>query len=137
MCEGLRDAVDAIDGLSCFSFVPDAVPEPCFYVGEIEQNFDRAFSRGMDEVTVTCRVLVARSDDRAGQEKLRSYMAGSGSTSVKAALEAARGAPGQAALSGACDDLHVVRMQGHRLYEVNGTQFYGAEWVVRVIGEGD
>lgn len=137
VCTGLADAATAIDGLTCLDYVPDSVTTPCFYTGEVEVDYDKAFARGLDIVTVTCRLLVSRADDRSGQAELKQFMAGSGPRSVKEALEAARGAPGEAALGGACDDLHVQRMQGHRQYTVGDTAYYGAEWVVRVIGSGD
>ncbi|MGI5293269.1 hypothetical protein ACQEVF_59530 [Nonomuraea polychroma] len=126
----------AIPALNCFGYCPDSVPEPCFYVGEIEIDFDRAFQRGMDEMRVTCRLLVSRADDRAGQRALDTYLSGSGASSIKAAFHAARGAPGQPALGGLCDDLHLTRVQGYRMYEVGEVKFYGAELIVRIIGEG-
>lgn len=135
--EALAAAVrDVQPALNCFGYCPDSVPEPCFYAGEVEVDFDRAFGRGMDEMRVTCRLLVSRADDRSGQAALDMYLTGSGPTSVKAAIEAARGAPGEAALGGLCDDLHVVRVQGYRMYQVGEVQFYGAELIVRLIGEG-
>jgi hypothetical protein len=135
--EALATAVrDAIPVLNCFGYCPDSIPEPCFYAGEVEIDFDRAFGRGMDEMRVTCRLLVSRADDKSGQAALDGYLAGSGPLSVKAAIEAARGAPGQPALGGLCDDLHLMRVQGYRMYQVGEVQFYGAELIVRIIGEG-
>ena len=135
--QGLAAAADAIDGLTCYGFVPDAIVAPCFMACEVEINFDSAFGRGLDTVTVTCRVLVSRADDKAGQSGLDAYLAGSGSSSLKAALEAARGAPGQSALDGACDDFRVTRVQGYRLYEHAGVDYFGAELTVMCIGSGD
>ncbi|MGW4476805.1 hypothetical protein ACWENQ_44740 [Nonomuraea sp. NPDC004354] len=135
--EGLAAAVKAgIPSLNCFGYCPDSVPEPTFYAGEVEIDFDRAYGRGMDEARVTCRLLVSRADDRSGQAALDRYLAGSGPLSVKAAIEAARGAPGELALGGLCDDLHLTRVQGYRMYQVGEVQFYGAEMILRVIGEG-
>lgn len=136
--QALADAVAAaLPDVVCLGYVPDAVTEPCFYAGEVQISFDQAFNRGMDEVFVTCRILVSRNEDAAGQAELDGYLAGSGATSVKAAIEAARGAPGQAALSGACDDVHVTSVRGYRMYQAAGEEYYGAEIIVRVIGEGD
>lgn len=134
----LADAVrdPTIAGLNALGYVPDSVPEPVFYAGEAEIDFDSAFRRGLDEARITCRLLVARSDDRSGQEALDEYLAGSGDRSVKTALEAARGAPGEFALGGLAHDLHVTRVQGYRLYQVGEVQYYGAEIIVRVIGAG-
>jgi hypothetical protein len=135
--KGIARAVKAgVPSLNCFGYVPDSCPEPCFYAGEVDITFDRTFGRGLDEIEVTCRLLVSRADDRSGQAALDRYLAGSGPHSIKAALVAARGAPGEPALDGLCDDLHLTRVQAYRMYQVGEVQYYGAELIVRVIGRG-
>jgi hypothetical protein len=135
--ERLAEACLTIEGLNCYGYAPDAVTVPCFFAAEVDIAFDRhAFNGKGDEVTATLRLLVSKADDKEGQGALDAYL-GRGDRSIKLAIEAARGAPGEAALDGACDDLHVLRVQGYRLYEHNGIDYYGAEFVVRVIGEGD
>jgi hypothetical protein len=123
--------------LTCTGYATDAVTTPHFYVGDYNVTFDKTFGRGLDEIEFTCAVLVSRSDDLSGQKLLDGLLSGGGPGSLKEAIEVARGAPGQAALGGLADDLHVVRVQSYRFYEVAGTQYLGAELVVRVIGEGD
>ncbi|WP_329426833.1 hypothetical protein OG339_42240 [Streptosporangium sp. NBC_01495] len=125
-----------VPSLACFGYVPDSIPEPCFFVGEAEIEFDKTFGRGLDEVTLTCRLLVSRSDDRSGQAALDRYLSGSGPRSIKRAIETARGAPGEHALGGLADDLHLMRVQAYRMYQVGEHNYYGAELMVRVIGEG-
>lgn len=138
----IRKAVPAAVGhpiipeLNHFGYVPDVVPDPCFYAGEVEIDFDQTFQRGMDKIRLTCRLLVARSDDEGGQAELDKYLAGSGPFSVKERLLEARGAPGEAALGGLCDDLHLRRIHGYRFYQVGEVQYYGAEFVIDIIGEG-
>lgn len=122
--------------LTSSGFTPDAITEPHFFVGEYTQDFDKAFARGMDELEFTCRVLVGRADDQASQKVLDSMLSGSGPATLKAAIEAARGLPGQLALGGLADDLHVTRVQGYRWYEHAGTQYVGAELIIKVIGSG-
>lgn len=133
--QGLADRADTIAGLTVTAHVPDSVTEPHFFPAEVDVNFDQAYGRGMDELMVTCRVLVGRADDAASQALLSSYLKGSGATSLKAAIE---GTPGVAqTLGGACDDLRVERVSGFRFYEHSGSRYVGAEIVIRVIGEGD
>jgi hypothetical protein len=122
--------------LTCTGYVPDAIVAPHFYVGEYTVNFDRAMRRSLDELEFTCLVLVGRADDRAAQRILDALLAGSGTASLKVAIEAARGAPGEYALGGLAHDLHVMRIQGYRWYEHAGTKYVGAELVIKVIGEG-
>lgn len=122
--------------LTATGFMPDAVVTPHFFVADIEITYDRVMGRGLDELLCTCRVLVSRSDDRSAQRILDAMLSGSGAASLKAALEAARGAPGQFALGGLADDLHLQRVQGYRWFEHADTTYLGAELTVKVIGSG-
>jgi len=127
---------DGVPKLTCSSYVPDAANAPHFFVAEWEQDFDKAMGRGLDEVVFTTRVLVARGDDESSQRILDSMLSGSGPASLKAAIEAARGGPGEFALGGLAHDLQVQRVQGYRWYEHAGATYVGAELMIKVIGEG-
>ena len=142
----VRDAIAAaatavvlpngIAKLTCSGFTPDSVVAPHFFVAEYTQDYDKAMRRSLDELEFTCRVLVSTADDRAAQRVLDSMLSGSGEASLKQAIEAARGAPGEYALGGLAHDLHVMRVQGYRWYEHQGAEFVGAELIVKVIGDG-
>ncbi|NUP16563.1 MAG: hypothetical protein HOZ81_10740 [Streptomyces sp.] len=141
--DAIADAVRAgvtmptgIGKLTCTGYVPDAVVTPCFFVGEVDVNYDQAHGRGMDELLITCRVLASRADDRSGQRILDGMLSGAGPASLKVAFEAARGAPGELALGGLADDIHLQRVQGYRWYEHAGASYVGAELAVKVIGDG-
>lgn len=127
---------DGIPKLTCTGYVPDSITGPHFFCGEYTVDYDKAMNRSLDVVELTCRVLVSRADDRAAQRILDSMLAGSGPASLKAAIEAARGAPGDYALGGLAHDLHVTRMQGYRWYEHQGVDYVGAELIIRIFGEG-
>lgn len=122
--------------LTCHGYTPDSVAAPCFFAAEYSLEFDKAMGRALDEAELTCRVLVGRADDQSAQRTLDALLSGSGPASLKQAIEAARGAPGDYALGGLAHDLHVTRVQGYRWYEHQGTQYVGAELLVRIIGEG-
>ncbi|MFI6861785.1 hypothetical protein ACIBKZ_18115 [Streptomyces sp. NPDC050421] len=122
--------------LTATGYVPDAVTVPCFFTADYTVEYDRVMNRALDKVELTCQVLVGIADDRAAQRLLDALLAGSGPSSLKAAIEAARGAPGDYALGGLADDLHVTRMQGYRWYEHQGTTYLGGQLIVNIIGEG-
>lgn len=122
--------------MTTYDYVPDNVEVPCVYPESITTEFDQTMGRGTDKLTVKLRVLVARTDDRAGQYMLYGYLAGSGAGSIKAAIEAERGAPGVGALDGACDDLHVSGIAEARWYELAGERLVGADFTVTIIGDG-
>jgi hypothetical protein len=127
---GLAERAATISGLRCFPYLPDSIPEPAFFPADVEIDYDQAYAGGMDQYTVRCRLLVSRADDRAGQGALNAYLAATGPKSVKAALETA-----PRTLGGACDDLTVQRAAGYAIYQHNGTEYYGAEFTVLIIGE--
>lgn len=127
---GLRNNAGAIVGLNVFEFAPDSITPPVFFPHDVEIDWDQTFGRGMDAFTITARLLVAKADDRAGQKTLKGYLAGSGSLSLKQALQADK------TLGGACDALHVKSVRGYGVYEHNAQHFYGAEFSIYVIGQG-
>ncbi|MFB7473983.1 hypothetical protein [Kitasatospora sp. NPDC056184] len=122
--------------LTATGYTPDSIAEPHFFTAEVNVDFDKTMGRGVDELEITCRVLVGRADDRAAQQLLDALLSGAGPAALKAAIEAARGGPGEPALGGLAHDLRVERVQGYRWYEHAGVQYVGAEMIVRVIGDG-
>lgn len=132
--EGLRDAAAAVSGLRCHDYVPGSISPPTFFIAEEEIVFDLAMGRNLDTAIFTCLLMTSMGANRSGQQALTPYLAGSGPKSIKAALEAARGAPGSLALSGAADDLRVESLRGHQVSEVGGTEYWSATFTVRVWG---
>nr|WP_239149486.1 hypothetical protein [Streptomyces sp. SID12501] len=126
-----------IGKLTSTGYVPDSVVVPCFFVAEVEVTYDKTHGRGTDGLDFTCRVLAGRADDRSTQRILDAMLSGAGPASLKVAIEAARGAPGELALGGAADDLHIERVQGYRWYEHQGSTYLGAELAIKVIGDGN
>lgn len=117
-------------------FVPDVIYPPHFYIGEttIDWTGNNNTFGGDDDITLLCRLLVGQSGDESSQDLLSRYMRRTGSRSVKAVLE---GVLPKQTLGGLCDDLVVHRMQGHRMYQVGDNRYYGAEWVVQILGDQD
>lgn len=118
-----------VEGLDCLWYAPDSVPEPCFYPHSIEitpspEMVDR------DLVLVTCRLLVSRADDEAGQALLDEFLSRMGPRSVRAALEAAR----PLTVDGVLMDLQFTSITAYGQYLVGDTYFFGAELIYTVIG---
>lgn len=129
--DGLAAQLSNIAGLRVLSYAPDRVSVPAAAV-EIESvEFDRTFGRGMDEFSLVVRLYASRADDRAGQDRLDTYLAGSGTASVKAAIEA------DASLGGIAQTLRVTRVENYGVYEVAGVSYFGAEFRVSVWARGN
>lgn len=123
-------------GLNAMDYVPDALPNWAFYVGEMDKEPNQTFGsnsggtrRGTDQMTITCRVLVARSTDKYALRKLRQYSAGSGDKSLIQAIQANK------TLNGAVAANKVVSIRTNRLFTVGEARFYGTEIDIFVIGE--
>lgn len=129
-------ATDGFREITALDYVPESIEPPVLFVADVNIDFDKTMNRGLDEVLVTLRFLCSRTDDREGQHQLAAFLSGSGSASLKAALESARGAPGVPALGGACDGFHVQKVAGYRWYVVGAATYVGADITVRIIGSG-
>ncbi|HEU4422063.1 MAG TPA: hypothetical protein VFR67_05925 [Pilimelia sp.] len=122
-----RTVVDASGArLEASHFVPDSIDPPFAYPAATDGNYDETTDLAAG-VVVTVRVLTSRAEDQSGQELLDGYLADSGPTSVKAAIEA------DPTLGGLVDDLAVTGWSGHRLYEIGGVDYYGAELTVVIL----
>ena len=132
----LATQLATITGLRSTAFMPDKVSVPQAVVGDVDITFDKTMGRGHDQLDIKIRVYASRASDRAGQLTLDGYLKGSGATSIKAALEAGRGAPGSPALGGAAEDLIVTGVSGYGVYTVADVQYLGAEFAVTVYTRG-
>lgn len=133
---GISAAVDSIAGVTCTPYVPDAITEPHFFVAESETTFDLAHRRALDSIQFTCRILVGRADDLSAQRILNGFTSGSGTNSLKVAIESVRTHNGGTLMSGAIHDIVVRAIRAHRFYEHAGVEYLGAELDVYVIGSG-
>jgi hypothetical protein len=103
---GVRDALkknlQTITGLRVYDLIPDVVVPPCAVVGQLDFTFDIDNARGLDQASVDIFVIVQRISERSGQDKLDNFLAGSGTGSIKTALESDR------SLGGLVDTLRVI-----------------------------
>jgi hypothetical protein len=90
----VRDALgknlNTITGIRIYDTIPDVVVPPCAVVGQLDFTFDVNNARGLDQASVDVFVIVQRISERAGQDKLDELLAGTGSKSIKTALESDR-----------------------------------------------
>ena len=100
--EALKTNLQNITNLRVYDLIPDVIAPPCAVVGQLDFTFDVDNMRGLDQASVDIFVIVQRISERTGQEKLDLLLAGSGSGSVKTALESDR------SLGGLVDTLRVI-----------------------------
>lgn len=95
------------------------VPEPGEFI-----HFDSTLARGSDDLSVCIKVLVGAATDRVSQQNLNAYLATSGASSIKAAVDGD--------LGGA---VHFATVRSARNYgdvEWGGAVFNGVEFAVEV-----
>ena len=128
---GVRDALKAnlqtITNMRVYDTIPDVVVPPCAIVGQLDFTFDVDNQRGLDQASVDIFVLVQRFSERTGQDKLDLFLAGSGSGSIKTAIESDR------TLGGLVDTLRVISADSGT-YTSGETSFLSYRYNVTVWG---
>lgn len=112
-----------ISGLRVFDF-PAENAQPPFALVDFPESveYDSAMARGADRATFNVLVGVSRNVDRAARDALAAYMDGSGSKSIKTAIEG--GTVGDSARVTSVTVSEIV---------MAGVPFVGAVFVVDVI----
>lgn len=125
----IADQLDTISGLRVFDYVPDSLPVPAAVVAFPDTyEFDHAYSRGMDRLTLPVHCLVGRVSDRTAKGVLGAYMAGSGAQSFKEVLEA-----------GSYTEICSLRVMSVTVSTVlvGAIDYLAATFLVDVVGNGD
>jgi hypothetical protein len=125
---GIANNLARISGLRTTNTVPDLVNPPIAMVepDSTPVSFDIAMNRGLDQFRFTVQVIVARADERSAQNKLDAFCAGSGSYSVKEAIEYDR------TLGGVANDCRVTEISSYGSISANENQYLAAEFSVVV-----
>lgn len=130
--DGLRSRLATISGLRVPDRPPGEVSTPAAIVTGPAINYDSTMARGSDDFTFTVTLLVSRAWDRAAEQQLDGYLAGSGSTSVKQVLEAT---PAGLGVSGV-DFVRVVSTTEPDSIEVGTIAYLGVLITVEVTADG-
>jgi hypothetical protein len=125
--DGLKIRLKTITGLRVFDLVPDIITPPCAIVGQLDFTFDINNARGLDQASCDIFVIVQRLSERAGQDKLDDFLAGTGASSIKTALE------GDKTLGGAVNTLRVISAEGGT-YDSAGAQFLSYRYRLTIWG---
>lgn len=127
----LKTALTAISGLRVFDYVPDSTNIPTnnafAIVGQLSMNYDYTLNRGFDSASCQIIVVVGRMSEKDGQARLDGLLASSGSTSIKAAVEADK------TLSGAVQTLRVVSASPGTITSAN-IDYLSYQYSVELIG---
>lgn len=125
--DALKTRLQTISGLRVYEVIPEPVTPPCAIVGQLDFTFDIDNARGLDQANVDIYVIVQRFSERAGQDKLDGYLAGTGATSIKAAIE------GDRTLGGTCQTLRVIGAESGT-YDAQSVTFLSYRYRLTIYG---
>jgi hypothetical protein len=125
--DGLKTRLETITGLRAYDLIPDTVTPPAAVVGQLDFTFDIDNARGLDQAQVDVLVIVQRFSERSGQNLLDLYLSGSGSSSIKAAIE------GDRTLGGVVNTLRVTGAEAGT-YESQGVEFLSYRYRITIWG---
>lgn len=122
---GLATNLRTISGLRVFEELPDN-PSPPVAVFALNQiSFDQNFG-GLAKYDFTVQVIVGRAAERTAQRALDLYVAPSGASSVKGAIESNR------SMSGVVSDTYVESVPSVGQITVNDQLYLAADFLVAV-----
>lgn len=121
---GLANRLAIITGLRTSSTVPDNPSPPIAIVQPDGISYDDTFQRGMHTYTFTIMVIVGRADERTAQNRLDAYVSGTGSSSIKLAIE------GDKTLGGKVFDTRVTELRNYGQINISEVIYLVAEFAV-------
>lgn len=126
--EALASALDTIENCQVSAWmVRNPVVPSLMVVGVESIEWDAAFARGADTLTMTVQGLASQAESTAGQQQLSAWCAPSGVASVKAAIEA------DTTLGGIVDHARVTRYTGDKVFRHDSlSEVVGGEWLIEI-----
>ena len=126
--DALSVRLDTITGLRCWPYPPGSVTPPASVIGyPTVYTYDEAYARGVDRMILPVVIVIGRPYDRTTRDQLAAYLAGSGTSSVKAVLESGTYT--------ACDIVRVMSAEVDT-YTIAGTDYLAAIFDVEIVGKG-
>ena len=135
--EGLAARLLTLTGMRVHAFDADRITPPAAVVPPPESiSYGRTMGAvGLSQYDFRVRVYFSKADARNAQDALCDALEPSGATSVKAAIEGDRQQGAGCFFTGAvpaASDVVVSAAENTGVYEVAGTLYVGAEFVVTV-----
>lgn len=130
---GLATRLATITGLNTYEEAPGTITVPAAFPipsqGPIE--YDETMDSDVCDFSFRIRLLVQRSTEKIAQANLDPYLAASGTSSIRAAIN------GDQTLGGKADWARVARVARYGDIEHNGISYLGADFDVEVNADGD
>lgn len=127
----VMDAIGArlvgVTGLRVYDYAADLASPPAAIVSLPRTvEYDVVAGRGADRIVIPITVLVGRVSDRAARDQLGAYLAGTGASSIKAAIEG-----NDSNLGGAAQTVRVTEATVD-VVTINAVDYLGASFDLEV-----
>ena len=122
--DGLKANLATITGLRTTDTVPDNPSPPIAVIIPQSISYDDTFQRGMNTYTFSVLVIVQRSSERTGQNSLDAFVSGTGTKSVKRAIEIDK------TLGGKAFDVRVTDLRNYGDITIGEINYFSAEFIV-------
>jgi hypothetical protein len=126
---GIATNLATITGLRTSSFMPDNPNPPIAVVMPSSISYDDTFNRGMQTYIFNVLVIVGRVDERTAQSNLDAFVSGTGSSSVKRAIEVDK------TLGGKAFDTRVTEMRNYGQLSIQDILYLTGEFTVLVYAD--
>lgn len=127
---GLKTRIETISGLTGHARPGGTINVPAVVVVPAQIVYDQTMGRGEDLLSFTLVLLVAEGDSDLAQQQLDEYLAGSGTRSLLAAINA------DPTLGGVADWTKLRGVDSYGDIEYSGKQYVGARLPVEVSVDG-
>ena len=124
--DSLAAKLATISGLRTAALIPEDPKPPVAVVTFDSVNYDTSMGRGLDEYTFRVILVIGRVNTRGAEQNLDAFLSGSGSKSVKAAIESDR------TLGGEANDLRVTTGTNLREVVVSEATYLASDFVITV-----
>jgi hypothetical protein len=122
--DGLKANLATVTGLRTADTVPDNPSPPIAVVFPQGVTFNNAFANGMNTYTFSVYVIVNRVSERSAQNSLDAYISGTGSNSIKRAVESDK------TLGGKAYDVRVSEVRSYGDITIGEINYLSAEFIV-------
>lgn len=123
---GLKTRLETITGLSVYKFVPAQINVPAAVISRRSTRFDATMADGSDDWEYVVTVLVGWAEQEVGQAAMSGYLARTGSTSIKAAIET------DESLGGAVDFAHVREAGEEEIRQYNEIPYLSVDFIIAI-----
>jgi hypothetical protein len=125
----LAEKIGSINGLRTAATVPDQVNPPIAVIIPERVTYDEAYARGLVVYTFIVQVVVGKVSERSAQNRLDGFVNPTGTTSIKAAIEADK------SLGGVVFDSRVTEMTTYAVVQIGDIAYLSCEFRVTVLAD--